>query len=302
MAKYKGIDTSYGIPINKVLGMLYPEEQRIYNDPFTEKILTGPSKYAIKLLHIPFLHRSLTNFYEKQYAGMLGYFFCRFRYYDDVVKECLQKNEIDVIVNMGAGMDCRPHYIEGIEKLHYYEVDHPTVIENKKERIKKVLGELPDFVAYVGVDFDRQSIEDALQEAGYKLNSKTLFIWESVSAYLTKEANDAIFSFVSKAASGSKFVFSYATMDFMNGKNLNHKTLELLHKRIIVNQELELQHGFEQSEIEEYLQQFSISTIEHIGAKEFKDRYIQPIDLKMDVVEVERLILAEVNTSFQKKF
>ena len=59
-------------------------------------------------------------------------------------------------------------------------------------------------------------------------------------------------------------------------------------------QELKLQHGFEQSKIEEYLQKFSISTIEHIGAKEFKERYIHPKDLKMDVVEMERFILAEI--------
>ena len=294
MKKYKGIDTSYGIPINKALGMLYPKEQRIYNDPFTEKIVSGFGKYFIKLLHIPFMHRAVTNFYEKKYPGMLGYFFCRFRYYDDVIKECLQKKEVDVIINMGAGMDCRPYYIEGIDKLHYYEIDHPTVIEKKKEKIKKVLGELPGFVTYVGVDFDNQSIEEALQQAGYSLNSKTLFIWESVSAYLTKEANDAVFSFVSKAASKSKFVFSYLTEDFMSGKNLNHKTLEYLHERMIIKQELKLQHCFEQSEIEGYLQDFSISTIEHIGAKEFKERYIQPIGLKMDVVEMERIILAEV--------
>ena len=294
MKKHKGIDTAYGIPMNKALGMLYPKEKRIYNDPFTENILSGFSKYFIKLLHISFLHRLITNFYEKNYQGMLGYFFCRFRYYDDVVKECIQKNEVDIIVNIGAGMDCRPYYIKGIDKLHYYEIDHPTVIENKKEKIKKVLGKLPDFVTYVGVDFDNQSIEEALQQTGYNLNSKTLFIWESVSAYLTKEANDTIFNFISKATSKSKFVFSYVSMDFMNGKNLNHKTLELLHRRMIVKQELKLQHGFEKSEIEEYLKKYSIFTIEHIGAKEFKERYIQTIDLKMDVVEMERIILAEV--------
>ena len=294
MKKHRGIDTAYGIPMNKALGMLYPKDQRIYDDPFTEKILSGPGKYFIKLLHIPFLHRTLTNFYEKKFPGMLGYFFCRFRYYDNIVKECLQKNEIDVIVNMGAGMDCRPHYIKGIEKLQYYEIDHPTVIEKKKQKIKKVLGKLPEFVTYLGVDFDNQSIEEALLEAGYNLNSKTLFILESVSGYLTKKANDAIFSFVSKAAPKSKFVFSYLTMDFMNGKNLNHKTMELLYKRTIVNQELKLQHGFEQNKIEGYLQKFRLSTIEHIGAKELKERYIQPRGLKMDVVEVERMVLAEV--------
>ena len=294
MKKNKGIDTSYGIPMNKALGMLYPKEKRIYNDPFTEKILSGFSKYFIKLLHVPFLHRLLTNFYEKNYPGILGYFFCRFRYYDDVVKNCIDQKKIKAIVNLGVGMDCKAYYIPGIENYKYYELDHPTVIKHKKEKIKKVLGKLPDNITFVGIDFDKESVEEALERGGYSLSYKTLFIWESVSAYLTKEANDNIFNLVSKAVKGSEFVFSYVTMDFMNGKNLNHKTLEMMYKRIRVKGELMLQHGFEQNEIEEYLSKFSIATIEHIGAKEFKERYIQPLNIKMDVAEVERLILAEV--------
>ena len=132
MKKIKNIETAYGIPINKAIGMLYPKEQRIYNDPFSEKILSGFGKWFIKFMHFPRFHRFITNFYEKKYPGMWGYFFCRFRYYDDVVKECLQKNEIEVIVNLGAGMDCRAYYILGIENLHYYEIDHPSVIKKKK--------------------------------------------------------------------------------------------------------------------------------------------------------------------------
>lgn len=294
MKKNKAIDTGYGIPVNKAMGMLYPKEQRIYNDPFSEKILSGFGKWFIKLMYFPWFHRFITNFYEKKYPGMLGYFFCRFRYYDDVVIECLQKKEIEVIVNLGAGMDCRAYYIPGIENLHYYEIDHPSVIEKKKEKIKKVLGKLPKYVTYVGVDFNNQSIEDELKEIGYDLSSKTLFIWESVSAYLTKEANDSIFKFVSKSVLGSKFVFSYTTMDFMTGKNLDHKTMQVLYKRIMVKEELKLQHGFEQDTIENYLSGFSLSTIEHVGAEEFKERYIQPINIDLDVVEVERLVLVEV--------
>ena len=236
----------------------------------------------------------LQTFMRKNIQRMWGYFFCRFRYYDDVVKECLQKNEIEVIVNLGAGMDCRAYYISGIENLHYYEIDHPSVIKKKKEKIKNILGKLPEYVTYVGVDFDKQSIEDALEKVGYDLSSKALFIWESVSAYLTKEANDNIFKYVSKSISGSKFVFSYVTMDFMTGKNLNHKTMQILYKRIMINKELTIQHGYEQDEIESYLSEFSLSTVEHIGAKEFKERYIQPVNIDLDVVEVERLVLAEV--------
>ena len=40
MKKYKGIETSYSIPVSRALGMLYPKNKRIYNDPFAEKIVS----------------------------------------------------------------------------------------------------------------------------------------------------------------------------------------------------------------------------------------------------------------------
>lgn len=65
MEKYKGIETSYSIPAIRALGMLYPKNKRIYNDPFAEKILSGFNKYFVKLLHVPFVHKVITNSMRK---------------------------------------------------------------------------------------------------------------------------------------------------------------------------------------------------------------------------------------------
>ena len=294
MKRYKGIETAYGVPVNRAIASLYPEGQRIYFDPFSEKILSGFGKWFVKLLHFPRFHRFMTKYWERKFPGMLGYFFCRFRYYDDVIKECLEKNEIEVIVNLGAGMDCKAYYLPGMENLHYFEIDHPSVLKKKIEKLKKILGKLPEHVTYLGVDFNTQSFEDVLEKGGFNLSSKTLFILESVSAYLTKEANDNILKYVSRSGSGSKLVFSYVTKDFMNGKNLHHKTARILHERIMVKKELTLLHGYDQSTIEEYLSRFSLTTLEHLGANKLKERYIKPTNVDLDIVEVERLVLAKV--------
>ena len=66
-------------------------------------------------MNIPLALKLLTAFYERAYPGMLGYFFCRFRFYDDVVKACLENNELDAIVNLGAGMDPRAYNLPGLE-------------------------------------------------------------------------------------------------------------------------------------------------------------------------------------------
>jgi len=49
------------------------------------------------------------------------------------------------------------------------------------------MGGLPEHVTYVSVDLNTQEVEGDLQKAGYGASSRTLFIWERVSAYLTQE-------------------------------------------------------------------------------------------------------------------
>lgn len=289
----KATDTGYGVSGARAMGMFYPEEQRLYNDPISEKLLSGGNKLVVRLMHIPPIRKLLTAYYERAYPGLLGYFFCRFRFYDDVVKACLENNELDSIVNLGAGMDPRAYYVPGIENVRYYEVDHPAVIKRKKEKIKRIMGKCPEHVTYVSVDFNAQDVEGELQKAGFEPFSRTLFIWESVSAYLTEEANDAIFSFVSRAASGSKIAFSYATESLLKGENLNNKVLEKLH-RIMVKKHQMVVHGFDPNTIEEYLSKFGLALLDHVGPEEFKKRYEIRKRMGLDVIEVERLVLAEV--------
>ncbi|MDG2380426.1 MAG: class I SAM-dependent methyltransferase, partial [Pirellulaceae bacterium] len=235
-------------------GLLYPPQQRLYNDPISEKFLSGGSKYFVKLRHVSPVQISVTAFCEILYSGMLGYLLCRFRYYDEVIEECLATDEIDAIVNLGSGMDPKAYFLPGIEKIRYFEVDHPGGIKRKKETIKRVLGRLPDHVSYIAVGFHIRDIRTELQKAGCDLSSTTLFVWESVSAYLTGKANDAILSFVPKAGSASKIIFSYVSEDLITGENLDNRGLSRLSRSMEKHGLLVL--GFDPDTIEDYLAKF----------------------------------------------
>jgi hypothetical protein len=78
-------------------------------------------------MHIPLVLKLVTAFYEKTYPGILGYFFCRFRYYDELIKECLEKNELDTIVDYLSNF--------GLTIL-----DHvgPEEFKNRYENLKKI--------------------------------------------------------------------------------------------------------------------------------------------------------------------
>jgi methyltransferase (TIGR00027 family) len=275
------------------MGMLYPQQQRLYNDPISEEFLSGGNKYFVKLMHIPLVLKLVTWFYETLYPGVLGYFFGRFRYYDEVIKECLAKNEVDAIVNLGAGMDPRAYYIPGIDKVRYFEVDHPDVVKRKKETVERALGGLPEHVTFVAVDFNVQDVEEELFKSGYHTTSKTLFIWESVSAYLTSDANDAVFSFVGKAPRGSKLAFSYATKAFLTGERLDNKVLQKV-SRIMTKKYRMVIHGFDPDTIGNHVAKFRLAMRDHVGPEEFKQRYRIKEKMGLDVIEVERLVLAEV--------
>jgi len=243
----KAIKTSSGVAWVRATGNLYPKEKRLFEDPFSEKLCSPLYKFFLFLQRLPRINEAIVNSKEKsspgamgwlfcrfryiddvlknsiakKAPGAMGWLFCRFRYIDDVLKNSIAKKEIETVVNLGAGMDCRAYFIPGIENLRYFEVDHPSVIKKKIAKMKKILGKLPDHVTYVPIDFETQSLDAELKKAGYNLTSKTLFIWEGVTQYISKEANDSTLKCVAQSAPGSKIVFTYILKSFIEGKNIH---------------------------------------------------------------------------------
>ena len=220
-------------------------------------------------------------------------FFCRFRYIDDVLKDSIEKKEIETVVNLGVGMDCRAYYIPGVKNIRYFEVDYPSVVETKKAKMKKILGKLPDHVVYVPVDFEKQSLDTELKKAGYNLNSKTLFISEGVTQYISKEANDNTMKYVAQAAPSSKIVFTYVLKSFIEGKDLRGATEKSMYKWWVKRFKL-FKYGLDPAEMRDYLSKYNLSPIEDIGAKEMKERYMKPANLDLKLFRIERIALAEV--------
>lgn len=53
-------------------------------------------------------------------------------------------------------------------------------------------------------------------------------------------------------------------------------------------------NGFNPKELPDYLSQYSLTLIEDIGASEYQERYLKPINREMNVFEIECVALAEV--------
>jgi methyltransferase (TIGR00027 family) len=277
--------------------MLYPKEKRLFEDPYSEKLLPPVYKFYIWLMRNPKKRDSLMKKGEKSSPGASGWFFCRDRYVDDKLKESVEKKEVEVVVNLGAGMDCRAYYFPGIEKMRCFEVDHPKIIMTKMEKMKKILGKLPDHIVYVPIDFQTQTLDDALKNAGYSSGTRTFFLWEAVTQYISKEANDSTFKYIGQTAPGSKLVFSYVIQSFIDGKYSSDSIRRLAKQFRKKNNPLFIS-GFDPAEMKDYLSQFSLKLIEDIDSVEMQERYSKLVDLDLlktiKEFDIERFVLAEV--------
>lgn len=292
----KAIDTGFGPAFLKAAVMLYPREKRLFEDPYAEKLLTPFDRFILFLMSSPKIFDFLIKYREKVNPGIVGWMFCRFRYIDDILINSIAKKEIESVVDLGAGMDCRAYYVPGAESLSYFEVDHPKVINKKRDKLKKILGKLPNHVAYVPIDFEKHSLDTELKKAGYNLNSKTLFIWEGVTQYISKEANDSILKYVAQVNTGSKIVFSYILKSFIDGTYL-HDWMNTMYKRMCKKKNPLWIYGLNPSEINQYLSKYSLSLIEDVGSEELENRYMKLVnlDLRVKVFDIERIVFAEVN-------
>ncbi|MHA3775662.1 class I SAM-dependent methyltransferase [Verrucomicrobiota bacterium sgz303538] len=103
---------------------------------------------------------------------------------DDYIRHALPQG-VDVILNLGAGLDTRPYRMELPNDLLWIEVDYPGIIQFKEERLQN---ERPR------CRLERVSVDLAVREERIRLFSevqsrsrKVLILTEGVLPYLTNE-------------------------------------------------------------------------------------------------------------------
>jgi len=284
--------TAYGAAFLRAAENLLPEDKRLFEDPYSEKILPPIYRFFVMIMRPPRIWNFLMNMREKSTPGVVGGILCRTLYIDDVLINAI-KEGIETVVNLGAGADSRAFRIPGIESIPYFELDLPEVLKFKRSKINKKIGELPSNVSLVPIDFNSQDIGEELKKAGYALSSKTFFIWEGVTQYISKEAIDNTLKYVAQAPTGSKIVFTYVLESFINGSYIPDG-LNSLYKTMLKKKNPLWHCGFEPAEMPGYLSKFPLSLIEDVGHQEFLERYIKPKGRELAVMDIERMVLAEV--------
>ncbi len=115
------------------------------------------------------------------------------------------------VVILGAGLDARAWRMSELAGTRVFEVDHPATQSFKRERVAAFPAPI-GAVVFVPVDFEHESLEDALARAGHDASRATCWIWEGVVMYLTRHAMRATLrQLAARSANGSVLIVNYHT-------------------------------------------------------------------------------------------
>ncbi|MCP4359601.1 MAG: SAM-dependent methyltransferase [Chloroflexi bacterium] len=245
--------------------------ERIGPDFLAEYFLPAHFRFFIKFRRLRAnvkdkLHRFLPGLYE--------YVIARTAYFDAVFVDALRK-EVPQIVLLGAGYDSRAYRFVGLNQAtRIIELDIASTQNRKKRCLRKEKIDIPGQVTLVPINFNTESLNEALEKAGYDKGKQTLFLWEGVSYYLQPEAVAETLEFVSHSAHHeSAIVFDYTVS--ITEENINwygvREFSETMKERHAAE---ELLFAIDEGDTESFLEQRGLKMVERLDNEEIEKAFL----------------------------
>ena len=288
MAKQSVGNTALGAAVCRLIEQFQPEETRLFNDPVVKYLVGTPIQVLVQFAYIRDYAIKRTDAIMQ---GIYGAQICRTRYIDDAVQSALSQG-IGQLVILGAGLDTRPYRLAGMEHVKVLEVDLPSVQEDKKKKLQKHFGRLPEHVIFVPIDFDTQSLEGVLPQAAFDPSAPAVFVWEGVTQYISEEAARRTLAFVGKSDPGSILIFTYVLKSIIERRS-NISGADRMMDYAAKNN-IPWIFGLEPSSIPSFLKPFHLNPPADVGNADYQARYLKPLGRTLVVSESERIVQAIV--------
>jgi methyltransferase (TIGR00027 family) len=132
----------------------------------------------------------------------------RSRIAEEALTEAVNAGATQLVV-LGAGLDTLAYRTPLADRLRIYEVDFPATQARKREMLASAGIAAPATLTYVGIDFERQTLAEALEAAGFAANERSFFSWLGVVPYLTEAAIFSTLGYIARLEGGAGVVFDY---------------------------------------------------------------------------------------------
>ena len=141
--------------------------------------------------------------------GMVDHVTLRMAAIDAAVADAVTSGCSQLVV-LGAGLDARAWRLPCLGTVDVLEVDHPATQETKRGRIDEAACRARS-LTFVPVDFEVDSLDLRLDDAGHDPLRPTMWIWEGVTPYLGPDAIEGTLRTVgARSAPRSGLTMTYA--------------------------------------------------------------------------------------------
>lgn len=233
-----------------------------------------PASYRF-LLRFAKIRDNTKNKLAQAMPGVNEHIIARTAFFDGLFQDAL-KNQIPQIVMLGAGYDSRAYrFTKSNKGTKFFELDAPPTQDRKIKCLKAAHINIPNEVHFVPINFINQSLSNVLEEAGYKNQEQTLFIWEGVSYYLGWNSARGTLDFVSRSSNrDSVIAFDYMISLSEENMKATYGAAELMNSMKQHHVGEELLFSIKQGQIESFLAEMNLSVIEHMDHKAIEQKYL----------------------------
>lgn len=258
--------TAIYMALYRALESLEHSRPPLFRDEWAARFLPPSLGAAVRVARLPALHQVLSWYADRRAPGARTSAIGRTRFIDDLVRGGAVRG-VKQLVLLGAGFDCRAHRMPELQGCQVFEVDREATQAFKRSRVPHSSN-----VSYVPVDFLKEDAFTKLRAAGWSDREPSLFVWEGVTNYLTREAILDVLSRVGRTAPGTTIVFTYVHQGAIDGTvSFEGADRILRHVRALGEP---WTAGFLPSEIAPNLRTCGLTLRQDLGAEEYRSRYL----------------------------
>lgn len=212
--------------------------------------------------------------------GIYEYVIGRTNFIDEIFNSSLEN--VEQVLIFGAGFDSRAmRFSQQLKNAQVFELDALPTQQAKLNRLKESSIAVPGNLNYISIDFNKESLVDKLQQAGFQKDKVCLFLLEGLTYYLDDEAVDSTLKLISGcSAKESLLVFDYAAASVVEQEiRIDAHEVNKVRQSLVKAGE---KPGFMLEEkIQSFLAKYNFELVEEVTSQVFADRYFAQADLAL---------------------
>jgi methyltransferase (TIGR00027 family) len=198
----KSSRTALGVAALRAAHQLVDAEPRVLDDPVILRLLGIETLDTIK--------EDRDRYQTPGSRALRAHVVMRTRYAEDRLAQAVARGVRQYVI-LGAGLDTFAYRQPAWAKdLRILEIDREPMLRDKRNRLSLAQVIVPENVSYGSIDFETESLTEALQRHSIDTTRPTFFSWLGVTMYLTEEAVRSVLRVVAGFSSGSEIVFTFA--------------------------------------------------------------------------------------------